>query len=325
MKKSILLLASLIFFSLTMFGQIEGSHKQDTTKIKIGKRTLIIIQDEENNKEIKIAENEEIKNEDYDIIIDDKDANEMEEMGELDDLEGYEVPEVMDDYEIEEMEIEHPDGIRDKEIKIKKKAHKDHYKAKNYSRWAGWNLGFNKIIELDGYTRLDGNEEIWDNKVWKSRTWNLNILELSLSVIKKHFLITSGLGFEWRNYSFNKDFDLNYDENDNIYPVNSDTDYSKNKLKATYVQVPLLMEFNTSSKPKKGLYLGAGLIGGFRICSELLQEYDMGKQEIEKDIDDDFNLNDFQLIGTLRLGINRITLIANMDLMPIFESDKVFY
>ncbi|MEZ4906674.1 MAG: hypothetical protein R2771_03300 [Saprospiraceae bacterium] len=101
-------------------------------------------------------------------------------------------------------------------------------------------------------------------------------------------------------------------------------DYSKDILRATYIQIPLLAEFNTSAKPKKGLYLGTGLIGGFKINSKMIQEYETGGiKEWERKINDDFNMNDFQLLGTVRLGINRITFIANMDLLPIFESNKL--
>jgi hypothetical protein len=54
------------------------------------------------------------------------------------------------------------------------------------------------------------------------------------------------------------------------------------------------------------------------------QEYEFQGQEIDREIEDNngFNLNDYQLMGTMRLGIDRITFIGNFDLLPVFQDGK---
>ena len=210
---------------------------------------------------------------------------------------------------------------------VKKEKKKKKYKARNYSRWAGLNIGLNQLTILETLGQLDDNTEIWQLNPWKSRTWNFNILEFSLSLVKKHILLTTGLGFEYRNYSFDKNIDLEYTywptDHKTIDPViNNDLDYSKNKLHVSYVQIPLLLEINTSSRPKKGLYLAGGLIGGYKMNSKLTQKYTFEDQDIKKIIDDSFNLNPYQLEGTLRIGFDRFMVFTNFDLLPVFEEGK---
>ncbi|MGE5356689.1 MAG: outer membrane beta-barrel protein [Deltaproteobacteria bacterium] len=314
MKKTLFFIIMFFAFS-SLIAQNEGT-KKDTTRIKMGNRTIIIVEDKkvnEENKDVQVEEEVIIENEEIE-------APEVPEAPEA--PEPPEAPGELSDEEIEVEVMGDENGDADKEIRIKK-VKKPKYHADKYSRWAGLNLGFNQLRDLDDYSSLEGSSDIWENKIWGSRTWNLNLFEYSLSLVKRHLLLTTGIGFEFRNYSFKKDFDLVYN-GDVIEPVLSEFNYSKNKLHASYVQVPLLVEINTSSRPKKGLYLGAGIIGGYKMNSHLEQEYEFGDQEIEKETEDDngFNLNDYQLMGTLRLGIDRITFIGNFDLLPVFEKDK---
>ena len=318
MKKSLFILALLFIFS-SLIAQVEGT-KKDTTKIKIGNRTIILVEDKNENKD-----NKDVQYEEKVIILDDE--------GEIDDIDIPEPPEApeapelpeLPEFSDEEMEIEilgDSDRNIDKEVKIKK-VKKEKYHSGKYSRWAGVNLGFNQIRDFDGYKSLKGSKDVWDNKIWSSRTWSINPVEVSLSIVKKHILLTTGIGFEFRNYSFTQEFDL-VRQGEIIEPQLVDLDYSKNKLRASYVQVPLLLEFNTSTRPKKGFYLAGGLIGGYKMGSGMVQEYELNGQEIEKEIDDNkgFNLNDYQLMGTARLGFDRITFIGNIDLLPMFKDGK---
>ena len=63
MKKSLFILALLFIFS-SMIAQVEGT-KRDTTKIKMGNRTIIIVEDKKVNEDSKDVQIEE------EVIIDD--------------------------------------------------------------------------------------------------------------------------------------------------------------------------------------------------------------------------------------------------------------
>ena len=200
------------------------------------------------------------------------------------------------------------------------KTKKKKYNIKHYSRWAGINLGFNQFLGSD-YALIDNAKSFWEINFWKSRTWDFNIWEYSVPVIKPYLLLTSGLGFQFRNYSFEKNIKLIYDKNDIIPVLVGRPEFTKNKMHITYLQVPLLVEVNTSVKEKKGMYLGAGIIFGMKMTSSLTQKYSENNQKIKLKITDDFNLSKYQLSGTFRLGFNRFTLITNFDfLSPVFNN-----
>ena len=273
MKKVILLL--LVIFSVSnIFAQKEKT-EQDTTKFKLGNKTIIII--EKNEKEDEVKKEEDIK------IM--KEGEEEEE-------------------------------IVKEEVKPK-------YKSRDYSRWAGINLGFNQFVKFSDLSELNGDMENWSINPWKSTTWNINIMEFNVSLIKRHLLLTTGLGFEFRKYGFDKNIDLVYN-NDKVEPaINNNLDYGKNKLSASYVQIPLLLEINTSSRAKKGLYLAGGVIGGYKMSSEMNQSYKINGQKIKKETHDNFNLNSYQVEGTVRIGINRFTFFTNFDMVPVFKEGKI--
>jgi len=275
MKKAIFLLIMLFSIS-SIYAQNEKT-KSDTTKLKFGNKTIIII--EKKIKDEEVQEEKEIK--------------------------------------VEEGE----DIVKEEEEKVAKKKK---YNSRNFSRWAGINLGFNQFVYLSDMSALSGKSENWSINPWKSTTWNINIMEFNVSLIKKHLLLTTGLGFQFRKYSFDKNIILVYDDKRNISAVvDKYIDYDKDKLSASYVQLPLLLEINTSSRPKKGFYLATGVIGGYKMTSKLKQVNKFDGRKIKVKIYDDFQLNPYQLEGTIRIGINRFTLFANFDMLPVFREDKI--
>ena len=211
--------------------------------------------------------------------------------------------------------------IKDKEVTInskeKKTKHKKHYNSRKYSRWAGLYLGLNQLVD-DGFLEPSTND--WAINPWKSRIWNINFMEVNLNIVKRHILLTTGFGLEYKNYSFTENIDLVKNENGSVNPVkNNDLKYSKDKLHVSYFQMPILLEFNTSSRPRKGFYLAAGVVGGVRMYSKLYQKYELNDYKIKRKTKSDFNLNPYQLYGTLRIGFNRLTLYGNFDILPLFK------
>jgi len=264
--KNVILLIAMLFTVTLANAQKENS---DTTKIKLGNKTIIIV--EKNNDKVDTT------------IIKEK---------------------------IEDKEV----TINSKEKKTK---HKNHYNSRNYSRWAGLYLGINQLVD-DGFLEPSTND--WAINPWKSRIWNINFMEVNLNIVKRHILLTTGFGLEYKNYSFTENIDLVINENGSVNPVkNNDLKYSKDKLHVSYFQMPILLEFNTSSRPRKGFYLAAGVVGGVRMYSKLYQKYELNDNTIKQKTKSDFNLNPYQLYGTLRIGFNRLTLYGNFDILPLFK------
>ncbi len=212
----------------------------------------------------------------------------------------------------------------DKNKKTDKIVKKKSYHASDYSRWAGFNTGFSQYTDvIDNLADLPEKLKNWELDFIKSSAYEINFMEYSANIVKRHFLLTTGLGLEINRYSFNKDVDLFYDADGKIDVIkNPVVKYKRNSLTATYVTVPFLMEFNTSKIEKKGVYLGIGVIAGYKFFSRTKQKYEEEGQKIKIIKRDDFNLNPLKVSATARLGIKRFMLFANMGLLPLYKKGE---
>ena len=96
----------------------------------------------------------------------------------------------------------------------------------------------------------------------------------------------------------------------------------KNKLVASYLTVPLLLEFNTSQNADKTVHLAVGVIGGLRIGSHLKLVKEEGNRESKSKVFDDFNLNPFRYDATVRLGYRNFTVFGSYNMAGLFKDNK---
>ncbi|MNR25751.1 hypothetical protein D3C85_1429170 [compost metagenome] len=99
-------------------------------------------------------------------------------------------------------------------------------------------------------------------------------------------------------------------------------DYRKNKLRAVYLTVPLMLEFCSNGKSDKGFYLAAGVIGGVRIGSSTKQVIEEDKSKEKTKTRGVYGLNAFRLDAAVKLGYKDIGVFANYSLLPLFDTDK---
>ena len=93
-------------------------------------------------------------------------------------------------------------------------------------------------------------------------------------------------------------------------------------IKEEELNKTLLLQFNTSKNEDKNFHLAAGVIGGVRVGSKLVQKFDVFGKESKNKSKGVYNLNSFQAIATVRMGYNDIGLFANYNLLPLFEKGK---
>ncbi len=95
----------------------------------------------------------------------------------------------------------------------------------------------------------------------------------------------------------------------------------KTKLSTVYLTVPAILEFQvpTSDKDHK-IHLSGGIIGGLKIGSNTkIVYYEEGKKEKRKK-KDDFNLSPIRYGFTARVGYRFLNLYANYYPTPLFEA-----
>jgi hypothetical protein len=195
-------------------------------------------------------------------------------------------------------------------------------KRKSDGHWAGVDLGFTMLMNENFNTDF-ATTPYWKNDPARSAVWNLNLLEHKFNFGTPYVGLTTGLGFSFTSVAFRDNYILNSSPDSLFAVMDTVNSYSKNKLKASYLTIPLMLEFNTSTNSDKNFYLLAGVVGGVRMTSKVKRngEFTDGKafEEREKGT---YSLNPFKLDAAVRMGYGSFGVFANYSLLPLFESGK---
>lgn len=197
-------------------------------------------------------------------------------------------------------------------------------KDKGYSNdghWAGIDFGVTMLMNNQFQTSFPSHPQ-WENDPSRSFNWSLNIFDHRFNLYRDRIGITTGVGLNLARIGI-KNNQVLLDTSDSLWVFNDSINtYSKNKLRATYLQIPLLFEFNSSSDTDKSFWLTAGVVGGVRLGSSTKRKIEKGTFESKEKIKGVYGLNPFKLDGTVRMGYGNWGLFANYSLIPLFDTDK---
>ena len=189
--------------------------------------------------------------------------------------------------------------------------------------WAGLELFENGYLTPDNNITLASNHDYLSPEYGiKNLGCNLNLFEKDFRFANGKLQFVTGLGFSWNSYALKNKTVLNPDSSYTGYTYNTAASYSKNKLKESFLTVPLLFELNTSKKDSRNFHIAAGVIGGIKLGSRTKQDYKMGGHDFHDVKKDDYNLFPFKLDATVRVGYGQFTLFATYSLTPLFEYGK---
>lgn len=194
-------------------------------------------------------------------------------------------------------------------------------RKKSEAHWAGLDFGFNVLLDENRENSFPNNP-YWKNDAAKSQVWNLNILEHKFNFGTPYVGLTTGLGFNWTSVAFKDNYVLQSTPDSVFAVIDTVNVYSKNKLKASYLTVPLMLEFNTSADEDKSFYLAAGVVGGVRLTSKTKREGEFDGKEFREKVKAPYNLNAFKLDAAARLGYGNWGVFANYSLLPLFDKGK---
>ncbi len=205
----------------------------------------------------------------------------------------------------------------DKNIIIKKK-------NKFNGHWGGLEIGLNLFTDNNYQYNIPAQYNYLEQKIGKSTTFNINLLEKNINLIKNKFGLLTGIGFQFQNYRFDDNVVLTGDSAMLYGYHNTDPtiQFVKSKLVVSYLTVPLIFEFQTNKKRKSNsFHVGAGAIFGLRIGSHSKNVvYDDGKQKYKDK--DDFHTSPFKYELTFRMGWSKFNLFANYSMTSLFSSGK---
>lgn len=213
------------------------------------------------------------------------------------------------------------DGDNPKADSLRKAtAHRDYTRE----HWQGLWLGFGGYTNPQmGFTMNNPNKYM-ELDYGKSFNFQWNLAQKNLNLYKKYIQLSTGVGFEFNNLSFENKTTLNPDSSFTAGIIDSTNQYSylKNRFKQTYVTVPLLLNFNTNKKLKKNVHLTCGVVGKYLLNSKTKQILEKNGDEFTFRRKDGYNLSPFQLNAYASVGYRNFTVFAQYGLTELFKANK---
>jgi hypothetical protein len=217
---------------------------------------------------------------------------------------------------------------------------------KRRNHWVGVDLGVNGFMDANNSFDLTNpahfNQtnpkkvtQFMELDYSKSFALSINFMEFFIPIKEHHFGFVTGMGTEWNNYELKHNVRLNPQGGANVYnnvdeftqdytwgEVDTVLNYSKNRFKTWFVNVPLLLELNTGNRKNKSFHISAGAIVGMSLQTKMKYKYnDNGDDKKVKD-KDSFNTNPFRVSLTTRVGVGWFNVFATYSLTPLFESNR---
>ena len=197
---------------------------------------------------------------------------------------------------------------------------KNHGSDDDLTYWSGFEFGPSILFNASGGNTINSPYLKMDPA--QSFSYNFNFFEKRIRFGTDHVGLVSGMGLTFSRFGIKDNYQLMQSADSTWGVLDTLTSFNKNQLRATYLNVPLLLQFNTSKNEDKNFHLAAGVIGGVRVGSKLVQKFDVFGKESKNKSKGVYNLNSFQAIATVRMGYNDIGLFANYNLLPLFEKGK---
>jgi len=194
-------------------------------------------------------------------------------------------------------------------------------RKKSEAHWAGVDFGFTTLMN-SSFDNSFSDYPYWKNDPAKSVTWNLNLLDYKFQLAKHYFGLTTGLGFSFTSVGFKNNYIVNNTPDTLNAFIDTLNNYTKNKLNAAYLTVPLLFEINTSANTNKNFYFLAGVVGGVRIGSNIKRKGEIAGEKFVQKVKGTQGLNAFRLDALVKLGYSHWGAFASYNLIALFDEDK---
>lgn len=194
----------------------------------------------------------------------------------------------------------------------------------SFYHWKGFSMGVNGYMNPSGGIKIPSQYSYMDLDYRRSLNFQFNIFENQIKIVRNNFKIVTGFGFDYHLYELANKTSLNADSSFTWGSIDSTNQYSykKNKLRCTYIQVPLLLEFNTSNDPDKTFHIAFGVIGQFLISSRTKQVLEEGRDKTTNVRKDSYNMSPFAAKAHVNVGYRGWTFFGEYSLTPLFQSGK---
>ncbi len=194
---------------------------------------------------------------------------------------------------------------------------------KNMLRVGMLDFGISSYVAEDGGLDLPDELEILDQVLWRSINVGLHIVNVKAGFggngRNNKLGISTGLKINWVHYSFERDFTLNRNAPDFESALDFNVpELRKNRLRGTYLQIPVLLEFNSNPRRRsQSLNLGIGYVHQFLLGSQYRYKTTEGDKFRTRG---DFNLRRSMGMVEGRLGIGNLNFFVQYGLSNLFQA-----
>jgi hypothetical protein len=196
----------------------------------------------------------------------------------------------------------------------------------NYSDNTNYATAGSYLVNRPGFPNLDKN----DFKLRTGKSVNVNVWFFiqRLNLVKHHVHLKYGLGIELNNYRYRSTSSINYNEGGPVpYTANTQTNapfifrdsisFSKNKLAADYLTVPLMLNFVTNADERNNRFgFSAGVSAGYLYSQRNKQKSNERGKLTNKG---DYGLERFKFSYIAELILGPVTLYGSYSPKSMYE------
>jgi len=191
------------------------------------------------------------------------------------------------------------------------------------TNWLIFDLGFANYRDLTNYSNAQAgsylrimrpgdpavNEGTTTLNTGKSSNVNIWLFMQRASLSKNVLNLKYGLGLEM--YNFRYDSRISFRNAPTPMAFNDSISFTKNKLYAGYVTVPLMININTQPNSRRGLIMSVGMSAGYLLASRNKQvSGDRGKQKYRGDL----ALEPWRLAAIGEIGLGPVRLYGSYSI-----------
>ena len=189
------------------------------------------------------------------------------------------------------------------------------------NHFTGIGLGVNGLLSENHDFNLQKEADFMEIEYQKSFSLSLYFYEHYFAVIEEKLGLTFALGFEFNNYSLDRNISL-FSTQDTIMGIADNSfEIDKNRLKSTVINLPLVLETNLGRSGEKSVYLAAGGMISYRLGAKTKQIRIQNGEEFKLKNRTDFNMNPFLFSAVGRIGYRNFSLFANISLTSLYDTD----
>lgn len=184
--------------------------------------------------------------------------------------------------------------------------------------WSGVEFGFNNYLTSDKSLVMPDEIDYMTLHSGKSGNFNINFSQLNIS-LTRHIGFVTGFGFNWNNYRFDGNNNIQKGTNGIIEKLDPGTPLEKSKLATVYLTLPFMLEIQIPVNSSH-LNMAAGPIGAVKLGSHTKMVFQDNGQKVKSS--GDFSLNMLRYGATARVGYENFQLYGTYYMTPLFRTGK---